>query len=127
MGRKPSLTKQISNELGTENKSEQLKKIQELKRLAYTLPLAVTVLNTPTGPEFAVAAPINVDSSNIRSFLSEAVTQLTRLEERERIRNEAASAINPDVPDAVLPADKTGSASDTPVVELDEDEKGMPT
>jgi hypothetical protein len=109
MGRKPSLTKQIADELGTEDKREQLEMVKRLKSVANAIPVAVTVLSTAAGIDVAVASPAQVSADEVRGLLNEGVDHITAAIVRARLQQlqkEEADADEPlndsEVPDSVL-------------------------
>jgi hypothetical protein len=75
--KKPSLTRQIGDALGTQDKREQLVQIQQLQQAMRIMPFAVTVLQTAAGVEVSVNAPIDVTASQVKELLNLGVDQIT--------------------------------------------------
>jgi hypothetical protein len=95
MPKKPSLTKQIGEALGTENKAEQLNRISRLVDFAQSPVLAVTVLYHQTGEVFlSVVSPFQISSAQMKTVLQAAVDRITEMEVTEKFH----SAILEDAP-----------------------------
>jgi hypothetical protein len=76
---KPSLTKQIAEELGVgDSKQKQLELIKTLKKVAEYPPMSVTVLSTVAGVEVVVASPVPVNVGDVKSILHAAIEDLNK-------------------------------------------------
>lgn len=99
MPRKPSLTKQIADKLGTEDKTKQLERIDQLIRTAQVPPTSVTVLYTVAGVDVTVASPTTqVTAGQIKQILQAGIDEVTKqivLHEQRKQEEEAMSAMVP--------------------------------
>lgn len=102
MTKKPSLTKQIADQFGTENKQEQLELLGDLIRVAKDIPMAVTVLFTRGIPFTVVSAPTKVNTKEVKAILTLAIEQLTRMEVKDELEK---ADLGPD-PMEVIPPDE---------------------
>lgn len=99
MGRKPSLTKQISEALGTEDKRVQLKNIEQMKQFSQVPPVAVTVLYSVAGTEVSVNAPVQITAEQVKIILNKGVDEITGAIVRAQLeREEAGQNDNPEFP-----------------------------
>lgn len=75
--KKPSLTKQIAEALETDDKREQLERINGLKRLAQSPPVAVIVMLTPAGVRVNALSDVNITVDDAKFVLQKGVDYLT--------------------------------------------------
>ena len=85
--KKPSLTKQIAEVLGTEDKREQLKRIETLLQKDATPTVAVTVLFSENQTQTTVIGP-NVSADNVKYILGVAIEEITEMVVRAKIAQE---------------------------------------
>ena len=85
--KKPSLTKQIAEVLGTEDKREQLKRIETLLQKDASPTVAVTVLFSENQTQTTVVGP-NVSADNVKYILSTAIEEVTEMVVRAKIAQE---------------------------------------
>ena len=78
MGRKPSLTKQIGEVLGTEDKREQLERIEKLSQASSVPPIAITVLYSTAGVTLNYVSPVTVGPADLKAILNMAVDEITK-------------------------------------------------
>lgn len=93
--KKPSLTKQIGEVLQTEDKREQLERVQNLLRVAEDVPIVVSVLAVRGQLFVSVNSPVQVSSSQAKGVLTGAIDQLTRLEVKEEFRAQQDATVDP--------------------------------
>ena len=86
--KKPSLTKQISEQLGTEDKREQLKVIGNLVRQASAPAVAVTVLYAKGELDISVSSSENLGAHEVKAILSGAIDDITEQVVRARLEQE---------------------------------------
>ena len=92
MAKKPSLTKQIADHLGTENKQEQFDIIQRLTKIASQPPLAVTVLLTPAGIDIQYVSPVQITPDQLKSVLQAGVDEVTKAVLKAEMEQQARDA-----------------------------------
>ena len=76
VAKKPSLTKQIGERLGTEDKREQLKAIDSLARQAGAPAVAVTVLYAKGNLDISVSSQENLGAHEVKAILSGAIDDI---------------------------------------------------
>ena len=76
--RKPSLTKQIGEALGTGNKVEQLERLNKLLQMVETPVVAVTVLFSKGRTQVVVASERKVSPDDVKFILQNGVDEITR-------------------------------------------------
>ena len=91
--KKPSLTKQIAEVLGTEDKREQLKMVQDMVRQGGVPTVAVTVLFSEGEVEIALAGDTRLSAGNIKGILSLAIDDITAQVVRAELAQEAEAGI----------------------------------
>jgi hypothetical protein len=77
MGRKPSLTKQIAEALKTENKKEQLDRIEGLKKAAQTPSAVVTVLFARGNVQLNTLSTNNMTPDDVKFILQKGIDEVT--------------------------------------------------
>ena len=92
MGNKPSLTKQIGEALGTEDKREQLKAIESLLRESNTPTAAITVLFSKGEIDISVSSKFNLGAGDVKSILAGAIDDITEQVVRAKLEQEAMTS-----------------------------------
>ena len=93
--KKPSTTKLIAEELGTDNKLEQLKRVKDLKQMAQVPSVAVTVLYARGSVQLSVAATEQVSPDNLKYILQLGVDEITSQLVRSAIAKESGQNEGP--------------------------------
>lgn len=83
--KKPSLTKQIGEVLGTEDKREQLDRIQRAVDRAQSPAVAITVLYFDGTIELSVAGTANITGDQMKMVLSQAQDRITEAQVKASI------------------------------------------
>lgn len=103
MPRKPSLTKQIGDALGTQDKREQLERIQGLIRTAQSPSAAVTVTVSRGEVLLSTASVLQLTPKQIKFILQEGIDEVTRRITLQEM--EAKDAMGPAGPPDGTPTD----------------------
>lgn len=90
--KKPSLTKQIADVLGTPNKGEQLERIQQLLGQAQSPSIAVTVMFAQGRTSLSLVSTQDVTGDDIKFVLQQGVDEVTRQQIRAQMEEDQIEA-----------------------------------
>ena len=106
---KPSLTKQISEVLGTDDKREQLGRIEGLVQKEGAPVAAITVLFAAGEVDIAVSSKFRLGASDVKGILALAIDNITEQVVRAELEAEAIGTeeVGPQTGDTMANGDMT--------------------